>query len=210
VLIQRFKSLNKVECIDTIDEIFLWIFKNMSADFSIAKNYVMGMVALVVKTAAGMVVGRNTEEHFLSRDYYGEITIINDLWKLKKWFERILEEILDSVKDTQSNKLVKVIELAKEYIAEHAKSDLTLEKISEELSISQTHFSRIFKAHVGVSFVDYLTQVRIENAKELIKTSGMSFKQICFEVGFNDPNYFSKVFKKVVGITPGEYKRNLE
>ncbi|MBT3320388.1 MAG: response regulator [Clostridia bacterium] len=209
VLIQRFKTLNKVECIDTIDEMFLWIFKNMSTDIGIARNYVMGMVALIIKTAAGMVVGRKTEEQFLSRDYYGEITIIDDLWKLKKWFERMLAEVLDSVKETQSKKQVRVIELAKDYIEKHAASDLTLERISAELNISQTHFSRIFKSQVGVSFVDYLTQVRIDNAKELMKTTDMSFKQICFKVGFNDPNYFSKVFKKVVGITPGDYKSNL-
>jgi len=69
----------------------------------------------------------------------------------------------------QKKKLNKIIELAKDYIKEKAANDLTLEKLSEELNICPTHFSRIFKSQMGVSFVDYLTHVRIEKAKELMK-----------------------------------------
>lgn len=209
VLVQRFKTLNKVECIDTIDEMFLWIFKNLSIDFTVAKNYVMGVVALIIKTAASMLVGKNTEEQLLGRDYYGEISIINDLWKLKKWFEQTVEEIIESVRDVQSIKMTRVIAQAKEYIDSHFADDLTLERISTELCISQTYFSRLFKLETGQSFVDYLTEMRLEKAKSLLKTEEMSIKQVCFEVGFNDPNYFSKVFKRSVGVTPGEYKSNV-
>jgi two-component system response regulator YesN len=210
VLIQRFKMLNEKECFDTIDEMFLWVFKNLSMDFGVVKNYVMGIVALVIKTASEMVIGKNMATTFLSRDYYGEISLIGDLWNLKKWFEHTVTEIIDAVKDTQQKKLMKVIEQAKAYIADHYTNDLTLEIISEQINVSQTHFSRIFKLETGLNFVDYLTKVRLDKAIELLKATDMTIKQICFEVGFNDPNYFSKVFKKVLGVTPGEYKNNIE
>lgn len=209
VLVQRFKTLNKVECFDTIDEIFLWIFKNLSMDFTVAKNYIMGMVALIIKTAASMVVGKNTEEQFLSRDYYGEISIIDDLWKLKKWFEQTVEEVIETVGGAQTKKLTKVVEQAKAYIDAHFAAELTLETIAAQLCISVTHLSRLFKAQTGQSFVDYVTSVRLEKAKELLKATDMSIKQVCYKVGFNDPNYFSKVFKRSVGVTPGEYKSNI-
>jgi beta-lactam-binding protein with PASTA domain len=63
-----------------------------------------------------------------------------------------------------------------------------------------------FKNKTGVNFIDYLTNIRIERAKELLADSDVSIKEICSEVGYADPNYFSRIFKKVTGVTPTEYK----
>ena len=68
------------------------------------------------------------------------------------------------------------------------------------------YFSKIFKDELGLNFIEYLTSVRIEKAKELLTESDMSMKEICGACGYTDPNYFSRSFKKNVGVTPTEYK----
>ena len=61
----------------------------------------------------------------------------------------------------------------------------------------------------GENFIEYLTSLRINKAKQLISGTDMSMKEICTEVGYSDPNYFSRIFKKNVGVTPTEYKENV-
>jgi two-component system response regulator YesN len=100
-----------------------------------------------------------------------------------------------------------ILLMAKEYISDHFTKALTLEEVAEVVQLSPQYFSKIFKERVGRSFIDYLTEVRVERAKALIRTEQFSVKKVCFEVGYKDPNYFSRVFKKHTGFSPSEYKQ---
>jgi len=93
-----------------------------------------------------------------------------------------------------------------EYIKNHYNSEITLEEVAGYICVSSYYFSKIFKEVTGKNYVDYITELRIEKAKEMLKSGELSIKDICFEVGYNDPNYFSRVFKKVEGVTPSEFK----
>ena len=66
-----------------------------------------------------------------------------------------------------------------------------------------------FKQETGGNFIEYLTEVRLRNARELLKDSGLSIKEICAESGYSDPNYFSRIFKKYEGVTPSEFRERL-
>ena len=83
---------------------------------------------------------------------------------------------------------------------------LSLDALSKELDISPYYFSKLFKEETGSNFVEYLTNLRMSRAKELLKDESRSMKEICMEVGYSDPNYFSRIFKKNVGLTPTEYR----
>jgi len=86
--------------------------------------------------------------------------------------------------------------------------DITLEEVSKEVNISPHYFSKLFKDEMGENFIDYLTTLHINAAKE-IKSSLLSVKEICYQIGYGDPNYFSRIFKKVVGVTPTEYRDSI-
>ncbi|WP_134684004.1 response regulator [Brevibacillus migulae] len=101
----------------------------------------------------------------------------------------------------------KVIERVLSFIHEHFQEDITMEQAAEHVNLSPFYFSKMFKLHSGETFIDYLTRLRIERAKRLIANLELSLKEICFEVGYKDPNYFSRVFKKVTGLTPTEYRQ---
>ena len=81
--------------------------------------------------------------------------------------------------------------------------------VSREVDISPYYFSKLFKQETGGNFIEYLTEVRLRNARELLKDSGLSIKEICAESGYSDPNYFSRIFKKYEGVTPSEFRERL-
>jgi two-component system, response regulator YesN len=99
-----------------------------------------------------------------------------------------------------------IIMNAVEYINNNYKRDIMLEEVANYINISSFYFSKIFKEYTGKNYIDYITDLRIEIAKEKLRQGGTSIKEICYEVGYNDPNYFSRVFKKSEGLSPTDYK----
>ena len=93
-----------------------------------------------------------------------------------------------------------------QYIADNLKEDINLKDTAAKFNLSPYYFSRTFKKVFGYGFSDYLNLIRINKAKELLKDDSLSVKEIGYLVGYNDPNYFSKVFKKYEGVTPTEYR----
>ena len=97
---------------------------------------------------------------------------------------------------------------AYEYITQHyADSDLSLQEVCNRLGVSTSRFSNIFKQTFGATFIDVLTGIRMEKAKELLAVSELKNYEIAEKVGFGDPHYFSIAFKKSTGKTPTEYAR---
>ena len=84
---------------------------------------------------------------------------------------------------------------------------VSLDSISDILNINSSYFSMVFKKSVGVNFVDYLTELRINAAKDLLKDPFLTMAEVASMVGYESPNYFTRVFKKNTGLTPTEYRR---
>ncbi|MDQ0857073.1 AraC family transcriptional regulator [Bacillus sp. V2I10] len=97
----------------------------------------------------------------------------------------------------------------KQYIKKNCHTDLSLEAMAKEFNLSPQYVSKIFKEELGISYIDYLIKCRIEKAKKMMEKGSFSLKEIVFEVGYNDPNYFSSVFKKVCKKSPSQYKDSL-
>ncbi|MBO9605094.1 MAG: helix-turn-helix transcriptional regulator [Paenibacillaceae bacterium] len=94
-----------------------------------------------------------------------------------------------------------------EYIHTNYYEDLSLEMVADRMNMSANYFSTYFKEKTGVNFTDYLTELRIMKAKQLLLHSGQRIQDIAEQVGYLNANSFTRMFKKVTGITPGEYKR---
>lgn len=98
------------------------------------------------------------------------------------------------------------IQLACNYILEHYRGKITLDKIAKEVKYSKYHISRLFKQYMNITIVDYLIRLRIKKAKEFLLDGSYSIKQISYMVGYSDPNYFTWAFKKHEGITPAKFR----
>jgi two-component system response regulator YesN len=104
-----------------------------------------------------------------------------------------------------------IIQRAKECINEqYQRSDISLQSVAEQVYMSPNHFSTIFSQGSGTTFIEYLTQVRIRRAKQLLVESDMRCSDITYEAGYNDPHYFSFIFKKHTGMSPREYRRSFK
>lgn len=100
-----------------------------------------------------------------------------------------------------------ILEEAKSYIRGHYAEDISLRSVAARVNASPNYFSSIFSEECGKTFIEYLTEVRMERARELLVCSAMRTSDIGYEVGYRDPHYFSFVFKKTQGVTPKEYRR---
>ena len=144
---------------------------------------------------------------FKSRsDYLPNVLNTDDLSELKKWFIDKIVEITQKVGNNKTVKSESLIEKAEAFINRNYMKDLSLDDISRYCNISSYYFSKLFKQETGENYVEYLNKVRIGNAKKMLSESDVSIKEICYSVGFSDPNYFSRAFKKYEGVTPSEFK----
>lgn len=140
------------------------------------------------------------------------VGIKNDYYKIST-FQEIYHIFVEDIKslctrfgDERNRKAKNTLFAAIQYIKLNYMRDITLEEVAKHVGFSPNYFSRLFKSEFNQSFIDYLTNVRVEAAKELVMEGDKNISDITWEVGYHDPNYFTKVFKKIVGLTPSEYK----
>lgn len=128
---------------------------------------------------------------------------VNDLKKIL--YEYLISEMQENASKKESTHHG-VITKAMAFIEENYSNNISLNDVAEAINMSYFYFSRLFKESTGKSFSDYLTEFRIDKSIELMKDDELSIKQISYDIGYNDPNYFSKIFKKLKGITPTDYR----
>jgi two-component system response regulator YesN len=142
--------------------------------------------------------------------HYTRSCTFYDCQTIERLFEvstRELTQLVQYVHTWRNSHSKNVLVKAKEYIDSHYQASLTLEEVSEYIELSPYYFSKLFKERLGITFIDYLTEVRIEHAKKAMLNSDKSLKEICYLVGYKDPNYFSRVFKKHTGISATDYRK---
>jgi two-component system response regulator YesN len=141
------------------------------------------------------------DDEFLHR--FIDASHINDLKKIL--YDYLLAEMKENASKKESTHSG-VITKAMRYIDQNYSNNISLNDVAESINMSYFYFSRLFKESTGKSFSDYLTEYRIDKSIELMKDENLSIKQISYDIGYNDPNYFSKIFKKLKGITPTDYR----
>jgi Response regulator containing CheY-like receiver domain and AraC-type DNA-binding domain len=139
-------------------------------------------------------------------NYVSRFLAIEDIGKINAFFTNVIKRLAEGISASKEKNLSSIVVKAQAYIYKNFSRDITLEDVSKEVTVSPNYFSRLFKEETGRNFIDYLTELRIERAKELLRDSSSANKEICYQIGYSDPNYFSRIFKRVVGVTPTEYK----
>ena len=94
------------------------------------------------------------------------------------------------------------------YLQEHLAEDISLSVLAEEFHLSSQYISQLFKSEIGVNFLAYLTNIRMEKAKKLLLSTSLSISEVSERSGYGDYRVFTKVFKKSEGITPSQYRRD--
>ena len=150
--------------------------------------------------------GGQTYRYSSRNNYLPEIMALETPMEIRQWFISKVMTACSDVISKRQERSGNIIKTAKDYIDAHFDKDISLDDVSKVVNISPYYFSKIFKEESGLNFIEYLTNIRIEKAKNLLENSSLSVKEICVSCGYSDPNYFSRSFKKNVGVTPTEYK----
>ncbi len=142
----------------------------------------------------------------MEESFHQTILEMDTLEQLHEWTLQFISRIIPLVsliyKQAKKPEIIK----AQRYIEQRITSKISLDEIANELHMNPSYFSRLFRKETGETFVEYVTKLKIERAKELLRWSNSSIETISESLGYDNKSYFSKLFKSVCGITPGEYR----
>lgn len=143
-------------------------------------------------------------------DIMRRIMEATDQWNLELIYVNQLKAWITELHEIRNDEHKSQMMDAMAFLQDHYQEAITLNDVAERANMSYHYFSKTFKKFFDESFVDCLTRLRIEEAKRLLATTSMSVKGIALDVGYADPNYFSKIFKKYEAMSPSEYRSNME
>lgn len=138
-------------------------------------------------------------------DHIQEIVSSRD--EVRTYLEQLIEKTIQ-IRDTKATtRYGKLIDEAREYIQKnYADEDISLNSTAESVNLSPNHFSSIFSQETGQTFIEYLTGLRMDKARELLRCSDLKTSEIAYQVGYQDAHYFSYLFRKMNDCSPREYR----
>ncbi|SHN30413.1 AraC family transcriptional regulator [Gracilibacillus kekensis] len=196
-LIEAVKKGDYQTGMQRFDSYFQWIQKNTEYKIHLIKKSIENFF---------IVLTRTTKELGIKDDFQMTFTQFETTMQIKEAAKYHLSTVMKQVSDWRSKGVRGLLLEAKEYMEQHYSHSLRLEEVADKVGLSSYYFSKLFKEHFQVTFVEYLTSYRLEKAKTLLLDDNMPLKEIALTIGYKDPNYFSRVFKKEFGISPTEYR----
>jgi two-component system, response regulator YesN len=207
-LIEGVKSGNEVSVRHILGDVFRYTNAVDSGAFDYIRNFYMNTISLINNIRLSILStesDKKTEDKQLS----GLHILLDKCCNIGE-MNSILEEAAMSVTikvNSYNSKSIKLIlRKAMEYLQTHYSAQITLNEVAEHSYVSTYYISRMFKRELGKNFVDCLNEIRIEKAKELLKDVRYKTYEVAENVGIPDAHYFSRLFKKHVGVTPTEYR----
>ncbi|SDM80999.1 response regulator [Acetanaerobacterium elongatum] len=140
---------------------------------------------------------------------YNMIERCDNVGDLNGLLESVARRAAAKIGDYDSGSMKLLLRKAVDYLNKHYSDPITLQQMADEIYVSPSYISRMFKKELGVNFVDYLNEIRISRAKDLLGDINYKTYEVADSVGISNPHYFSKLFRRYVGMTPSEYKELL-
>jgi two-component system response regulator YesN len=181
----------------------LWRDIFTGSDFTLAKAKMVSVFMFLLDDCSGCYQGAAAEA--LPFSPAEDIMAVRDMAEWEAWSADAFEKVLRLAFTRRSGNFPLPLVKAMEYIHEHYTETIQLGDAAEAAQVSAAYLSRLFSEHLKTNFIDYLTELRIERAEKLIRESRMNIKEVAYAVGYQDPNYFSKIFRKVTGLLPTQY-----
>lgn len=190
-----------------LNDILGYVFFSTGRDFEVIRSRAQELVVMLSRGA--LEGGADVDEIFgLNHRFLDDVRTLENLEELTAWLSRILERFTDCVFNLVDIRHKDVIFQAVNYIRRHYASHLSLDEVARHVHLNASYLSRVFKEEMGMNFVSYVNNLRVETAKRLLLDSTVPLLEVAGMVGFEEQSYFTKVFKRVTGITPGRYRES--
>lgn len=191
-----------------LDEIFASMSRSRKEGFRYGRNISQQLILLSTRVLLELNA-LNADWEAKETEAWEMVMRQETIQDLKKHVSSYLEEVCSCVREKRSGRTGSVIDRIHRLIHERYAENLTIVEIAEGVFLSPTYVSLLFKQETGETLFEYLTKVRIEKAKELLRDPRNKFYEVCHAVGYVDPSHFSKLFKKMTGLTPSAYRDQL-
>jgi AraC-like DNA-binding protein len=167
------------------------------------------ILELIVTMSRSAVEAGGDPTELLGANYssVAELAQIDAEEELCQWLVSMLERMMDAIKANHHYPISVLLGSALKYMQEHLHEDISRDDVARVACLSPTHFSRVAKQTFGHSFTELLAKLRVDKSREMLVLTEKSLIQIGLDCGFSDQSYFTKVFQKYTGRTPGEYRR---
>ena len=190
-----------------LENLLVDIIEINSENIDTAKTRVMELVFIISRASVDGGADLSATLH-LNALFYQDLLEMTTSDELCLWSTNMLETFMNHLEDNRNQRNLQAIQKAAEYIRQNYRNKVTIDDIAQEVYLSSCYVSRIFKQSLGCTLMEYLTQVRVEEAKTMLKNPKYNVMQAAEESGFEDPGYFTRVFKKLEGITPSRFKQH--
>lgn len=206
-MLEKFLNNGAEDEIDEFVDVYINELPEENLKSVLMRQYIIMDAYIVMMSFCEKIEGIEGEMQAQSEELKNSMKTIQTLEEIKNYIRMLLKKII-GVRDTISGRRYSdIIEIAKDQIRKTYMSDeISLNTIATEVGMSPSYFSSIFSKEMGKTFVEYLTEIRMDRAKELLMCSSMKTSEIGYEVGYKDPHYFSYIFKKTQNCTPKEFR----
>ncbi len=206
-MLEKFLNNGTMEEVDTFAEAYIARLEADSLKSTLMRQYVVMDIYMVIFSFCEKFAIQDLELKKDVEELQHVIQKLHSLTEMKKYLSYLLEKAIELRDTVSGRRYTDLIAAAQKMIGKNYMSeDISLNVVAANVGMSPSYFSSIFSKEVGHTFVEYLTEVRMEKAKELLMCSSLKTSEIGFEVGYKDPHYFSYIFKKTQGCSPKEYR----
>ncbi len=191
-----------------LNEMLGQIYFTSGNNIDIIKVRTIELIALLSR--ATYEAGSNESSiYHMTENFMHDLTNVKNLTDLSYVLMETLDHFTNLAFSNTNGNHLSVIKKSIAYINDHYNQSLTLDIVAEHVGLNPAYFSTLFKKETGVNFSNYILNLKVENAKLLLKNSNLSLINIAVELGFDNQSYFSNVFKKATGMTPKQYRQTL-
>lgn len=205
-LLQYIRTGDKQKVKDLIPTIFSDIEILCKFEYSLIKNSCAELMTLISRAAVDGGIESDVALDMV-RKFKESIGLFKNAEELFNHFNTWILTLLDMIYILGNNSQNNILKSAKDYIYNNYNKKLTIDDIAEDIYISKYYLSHIFKDNLNMTINEYITRVRIEKAVELMQRRDLSMNDIMNKIGFSSQSHFTKTFKKIMGVTPGNYRK---
>ena len=190
-----------------LNEILGNVFFAAGGDIKLIRARVLELVVLLSRAAVRG--GADAEQIFgMNYQYIGKINSFTSIDAIASWLSRVIVKFSELVFDMREIKHADAIQGAMQFVRENFHKKISLDEAAEHVNLSPSYLSKLFKKEIDQNFNNYLNHIRVEKSKNYLLNTDIPLIDIAGMCGFEDQSYFSKVFKKFTGNSPGKYREN--
>lgn len=206
-LISSIAALDKQASHKLLNELLGYILFSSGGDFAMIKSRIYELLVIISRAAVN--AGAPPDETFkINHRFFQKSMSTVNIDELCMLLADVMNKYIDNLFDFHEIKNADIIRKAVHYIRRNCTQKVTLEDVANTVYLSPTYFGKVFKQEMSCSFNTYLNRLRIEKSMQLLRMTNLRLVDIANMSGFEDQSYFTKVFKKITGVSPNRYRKS--